>query len=234
MPVLLQFAHRLLPRRACSIFDDCEQKTLESLNEAIKTEPWILGYWTVLTERFGLSGCEAKLSSFEYCNLLQKMPVVMRDALRIYHSLREMTRKFGHTYVYLQQLKGKLRVTNWEGSLSYLSSIDAVKTSEDHLGNKRHVFLPYLRRCEQGIACNLSKIISKTPWTGNIEIEEQVNNMLGNNFFFSKDISVAIKLCKKNKPGQLKLASCCTCIFKLRGIRVMLTVLLLVTSIAVV
>ena len=175
MPSLLKFAHRLFPRRVCSIFDDCEQKTLESLDEAIQREPWILGYWTVMTARFGLSGCEAKLSSFEECRLLQEMPVVMQDSLRIYHSLREMTRKFGHTYVYLYQLKGKQpNVTNWEDSLSYLSTIDAVKTSEDHLGIRRLVFFPYLRRCEQRIARKMSKIMRETPWTGNIEIDEQV------------------------------------------------------------
>lgn len=138
-------------------------------------EPWIFGYWTVLSSRYDLSGCEAKLTSFQECDLFQKMPVSMQDALRIYHKLCEKIRKFGHTYVYLSQLKGwETNVKHWEESLSYLSSIDAVETCDDHLGDERIVFLPYLRQFEQRIANNLSCIMHKEPWIGNIDVEQQV------------------------------------------------------------
>lgn len=180
VPEFLKFAHRLFPNRVCSMFDECNLSTLESLNEAIKTEPWVVGYWTVLTRRFDLKGCEAKLTSFEECNLLQGMPIVMQDALRIYSSLCTMICKFGHTYVHLWQLKGKqTNIRNWEESLAYLSTIDAVETSKDHQGNRRIVFLPYLRGYEKNIARNLSEMMTKSPWIGDIEINEEVSDLPG-------------------------------------------------------
>ena len=150
-------------------------EVLQELERAINMEPWIFGYWTVLSSRYDLSGCEAKLTSFQECNLFQTMPLIMQDALRIYHKLCEKIRKFGHTYVYLSQLKGwETNVKHWEESLSYLSSIDAVETCDDHLGDERIVFLPYLRQFEQRIANNLSYIMHKEPWIGNIDVEQQV------------------------------------------------------------
>lgn len=180
VPLFTKFAHRLFPRQVCSIFKDCSLEELESLNEAIQREPWEMGYWTILMKKYNLSGCEAKLASFAECDLLQRMPIDMQDALRIYDALSSMVRKYGHTYVYLWQLKQKQHdVTNWEKSLAYLSKIDAVKTSEDHLGDRRLVFLPYLRRFEQKIARNLADIMDKKPWMSNIEIDEEVSDTQG-------------------------------------------------------
>lgn len=173
VPKFTSFAHRLLPRRVCSIFDECFLEVLQELERAINMEPWIFGYSTVLSSSYDLPGCEAKLTSLQECNLFQKMPVIMQDALRIYHKLCEKIRKFGHTYVYLSQLKGwETNVRHWEESLSYLSSIDAVKTCDDHLG--KIVFLPYLRWFEQSIASNLSFIMHNEPWIDNIDVEQQV------------------------------------------------------------
>ena len=180
VPLFLKFVHRLLPRQVCSIFDDCDLKTLKSLNEAVLREPWLFGYWTVLKTRFGLSGCEAKKESFEECNLFQGMPVVMKDSLLIYHSLCKIIKNEGHTYVHLHQLKRRQRnISDWEESLAYLSKIGAVKTSEEQLGNRRLVFLPHLRWYEQNIARNLSHIMTQTPWIGNAEIDDQVSEKNG-------------------------------------------------------
>ncbi|XP_068761068.1 DNA helicase B-like [Montipora capricornis] len=177
VPLFLKFVHRLLPRQVCSIFDDCDLKTLESLNEAVLREPWLFGYWTVLKTRFGLSGCEAKIESFKECNLFQGMPVVKKDSLLIYHSLCKIIKNEGHTYVHLHQLKERQRnISDWEESLAYLSEIGAVKTSEEQLGNRRLVFLPHLRWYEQNIARNLSHIMTQTPWIGNAEIDDQAFN----------------------------------------------------------
>lgn len=175
MPEFTCFAHRLLPRHVRSIFKECPVEVLQELERAINMEPWIFGYWTVLSSRYDLSGCEAKLTSFQECNLFQTMPLIMQDALHIYHKLCEKIRKFGHTYVNLQQLKGwETNVRHWEESLSYLSSIDAVETCDDHLGDERIVFLPYLRWFEQSIANNLSFIMHNEPWIDNIDVEQQV------------------------------------------------------------
>ena len=176
VPLFTKMAHQLFPRHVCSIFDKCSLEELECLNEALENESWVFGYWTVLKNRFGLSGCEAKLKSFKDCNLLDDMPVVMQEALHIYDALSQLIRRNGHTYVLFKQLKEKLKtVKNWTESLDYLRKISVVGTSEDHLGNSRHVFLKHIRCYEATIAGHIAEIMDKEPWTRNVEIDEQVS-----------------------------------------------------------
>ena len=101
----------------------------------------------------------------------------MQDALRIYDELCNMMRKYGHTYVSLRQLKMKLAsdVETWAESLAYLAEINVVKTSDDHLGEGRHVFLTHIRGFEKKIARNLAEVMDNKSWVGNIEINEQVS-----------------------------------------------------------
>lgn len=177
VPLFTKYAHRLFPNHVCQIFDECPQQKLEDLNVALKRESWVLGYWTILKNRFGLAGCEVKLKSFIDCDLLQGMPRSMQDALRIYDGLCNMMRKYGHTYVFLCQLKMKLAsdVQTWAESLAYLAEINVVKTSENHLGEGRHVFLTHIRGYEKKIAQNLAEVMENESWVGNIEIDEQVS-----------------------------------------------------------
>jgi len=175
-PLFTKFAHRLFPRHVCSLFDDCSQEELESLNEALEEESWVFGYWSVLKNRFGLKGCEAKLQSFIDCNLLETMPVVMQDALRVYDALSRMIYKDGHTYVHLMQLKRHKKVTDvtkWEESLAYLEEINVVGTSAAR--DCCHVFLTHIRGYEKTIARKLAWIMDNEPWVGDIEIDEQVS-----------------------------------------------------------
>lgn len=175
-PLFTRFAHRLFPHHVCSLFDERSYRELECLSEALEKESWVFGYWSVLKTRFGLKGCEAKLQSFIDCNLLQTMPVVMQDALRVYDALSRMIYKDGHTYVHLMQLKRhpKMKnVTKWEESLAYLEEINVVKTSGAR--DSCHVFLTHIRGYEKTIARNLAWIMDNKPWVGDIEIEEQVS-----------------------------------------------------------
>ena len=175
-PLLTRFAHRLFPRHVCALFDERSHEELECLREALEEESWVFGYWSVLKNRFGLKGCEAKLQSFIDCNLLQTMPVAMQDALRIYDALSRVIYKNGHTYVHLMQLKSHPKVTNvtkWEESLAYLKEINVVKTSVAR--DSCHVFLTHLRGYEKTIAQNLAGIMDNIPWLGDIEIDEQVS-----------------------------------------------------------
>lgn len=173
-PLFTKFAHRLFPQHVCLIFDECSHEELERLSEALQRESWVFGYWTVLKNRFGLKGCEVKLQSFIDCNLLQQMPLVMQDALRVYDALSRIIRKDGHTYVQLWKLKGKAtNVTKWAENLAYLEEINIVKTSA--AGDSRHVFLTHIRGFEKTIARNLAEIMDNEPWVGDIEIDEQVS-----------------------------------------------------------
>ena len=119
VPLFTKYAHRLFPRRVCSIFEESSKEELEELNEALNKEPWVFGYWSVLKQRFNLSSCEVKLESFEDCNLLDQMPIAKQDALHIYNALSRLLRKYGHTYVEFKMLTKELSgVRNWKKSQS--------------------------------------------------------------------------------------------------------------------
>ena len=160
---------------------------LQDMAKALQDEPWILGYQTVMKERFGLSGCEVKLPSFVNCNLMEKMPPINRDALYVYNALCKDTYKYGHTYVPLWKLKRNkcyeppstprvYRVTTWEESLAYLREINVVKTAGD--GDGRSVFLPHIRGYEQSIVRSICKMMrKKSPWVNNLETDEKVNDL---------------------------------------------------------
>ena len=60
--------------------------------------------------------------------------------------------------------------------VDYLREIDVVGTSEDHLGDNRHVFLTHIRRYEEGIARNVVAVMDEKPWTSNVEIDEKVGS----------------------------------------------------------
>ncbi|PFX33712.1 DNA helicase B [Stylophora pistillata] len=177
VPYFTGYAHRLFPRRVCSIFEEYSLEMLEKLNEALDKEPWVFGYWRVLKERFELSSCEVKLKSFQDCNLLNQMPIAKQDALCIYNALSGLILKDGHTFVEFKMLKKmeKLKgITNWKESLDYLKEIDVVGTSENHLGDNQHVFLTHIRHYEEGIAKQVAAIMDKKPWLDNVKIDEKI------------------------------------------------------------
>ena len=186
MPELTKVAHCLFPHHVNTLFSSTSLKVLQDIQQVLQSEPWVLGYQTVLQERFGISGCEVKLSAFINCDLLEFMPVVQRDALYIYNALCKVIYKYGHTYVPLWQLKrgnlynvpftpGAYRVTNWEESLTYLREINAAKTAGNAYSNGCPVFLPHIRGYEQTIVRSICKIMKMRPWVGDMEIDEKVH-----------------------------------------------------------
>lgn len=187
VPELTKVAHRLFPRHATTLFSSFKLQVLQDIAKTLESEPWVLGFQHFLQERFGMSSCEAKIPSFVNCKLMEKMPVVNRDALYIYNALCKVTHKYGHTYVPLWQLKSKkcykppftpqvYCVSTWEESLDYLKELNVVKTAGDAYGNGRSVFLPHVRGYEQTIVRSICKMMKKRPWVSSLEIDEQVGH----------------------------------------------------------
>lgn len=186
VPELTKVAHRLFPRHVNTLFSSTKLKVLQDIEQALQSEPWILGYQAVLQEKFGILGCEVKLSAFINCDLLETMPVVQRDALYIYNALCKLTYKYGDTFEPVWRLKyeswynppftpGAYRVTKWEESLAYLSEINVAKTTRNGYSKSgAQVFLPHIRGYEQTIVRSICKIMKKRPWVDNMEIDEKV------------------------------------------------------------
>ena len=157
------------------------------MNESLGSEPWIFGFRKVLKNQFHISGIEAKLLGFIKCDLLSGMPVDKRDALYIYNALSEVTRRCGHTYVLLGELKQQkyydkpyspqsYHVTKWDRALAYLKEIQVVGTEGDISNDRCHVFLTHLRDYEKTIASNLSTMMmNNISWIGHIDVEEEVS-----------------------------------------------------------
>jgi len=164
-------------------------KELQDMDKALDSEPWVLGFQTVLQERFGISGCEVKIASFVNCDLMKNMPVVNRDALYIYNALCKVIYKYGHTYVPMWKLKHNkcyeppftprvYRVTTWKDSIAYLEEMHVVKTYHDDCGNVRSVYLPRIRGYEQTIVRSICKLMKKSPWVSMTEIDEKVGDLI--------------------------------------------------------
>lgn len=157
------------------------------MNESLGSEPWILGFKKVLKDQFHISGIEAKLSGFIECNLLSGMPDDKQDALYIYNALSEVTRRCGHTYVLLRELKQQKYydkpyarqshyVKQWGRALAYLKEIQVIGTEGDIYDDRCHVFLTHLRDYEKKIASNLSTMImNQESWIGPIDVKEEVS-----------------------------------------------------------
>ena len=188
VPELTKIAHRLFPRHVKTLFLSTSLEVLQDIQQALRCEPWILGYQAVLQERFGISGCEVKLPAFINCGLLETMPVVQRDALYIYNALSKSVHKYGHTYVPLWKLKHRnlynvpftpeaYHVTNWEESLKFLREINAAKTPGNPYSEGCPVFLPHILRYEQTIVRSICKIMKMRPWVGDMEIDEKVSSI---------------------------------------------------------
>lgn len=148
----------------------------------------MLGFQTVLQERFGISGCEVKIPSFVNCDLIETMPVLNRDALYIYNALCKVTYKYGHTFLPLYKLKYNkyyeppftprvYHVSTWDDSITYLRDVNVVKTAADPCGNVRSVFLPHIRGYEQTIVRSICKMMKKSPWVSEMEIDEKVGGL---------------------------------------------------------
>ena len=186
VPELTKVAHRLFPRHVKTLFSSSELTVLQDIAKALESEPWMLGYQSVMQEKFGISGCEVKISSFVNCNLMDKMPVVNRDALYVYNALCKETFKYGHTYAPFWKLKHNksyeppftprvYRVTTWEECLTHLREIGVVKTAGDSFGDARSVFLPHIRGYEQTIVRSICKMMKKRSWVSDMELDGKVS-----------------------------------------------------------
>ncbi|XP_022795190.1 DNA helicase B-like [Stylophora pistillata] len=187
VPELTKIAHRLFPHHTDALFSSTSLEVLKCIEQAVRNEPWILGYQKVLQGKFGISGCEAKLAAFIDCGLLTAMPVVKRDALYIYNALCKLTYKEGHTFVPLCLLKcgrwynkpvapGPYQVTKWDESLTYLLEIHAVGISGNTFEDECSVFLPHIHGYEKSIVRDICTVRNGMPWVNYMEIDEKLFN----------------------------------------------------------
>ncbi|XP_068698172.1 DNA helicase B-like isoform X1 [Montipora foliosa] len=179
VPEWTKVAHRLFPCHVRTLLSSVDLGVLRGMEKALKDEPWIFGFQCIIKERYGILGCEVKIPSFVNCNLMEKMPVMNRDALYIYNALCEVTYRCGHTYFPLEELKNTKYLkpftpfTSWDESLDYLKEINAVKTDSDNYGKPSSLFLPSIRNYEQTIVRTISKMMKGHPWVRGVEIDEK-------------------------------------------------------------
>ena len=90
-------------------------------------------YSQVMKSEFAIYSLEASLKDFKDTGIIKNIPEVEKDALYIYHVLKEDARAFGHTYVPMDELKNHCmwtwrnaecndhQVTHWQVAIFSLS-----------------------------------------------------------------------------------------------------------------
>ncbi|XP_058629436.1 DNA helicase B-like isoform X2 [Onychostoma macrolepis] len=82
---------------------------LEDLEMLIENDVWKLGFNYIMFKEFRMIRCEAKMKSFELCNLLRRIPEVQHHALRLYAELKNYCRDTGSTYIEQRKLLEKMQ-----------------------------------------------------------------------------------------------------------------------------
>ncbi|XP_077977531.1 DNA helicase B-like [Glandiceps talaboti] len=163
-PNLMWYLPKLLPKHAAAILIRESDEVLEKLETAIADEPWVFGFSPILRWQLKIIGCEAWLESFKQCNLLAEMPDHIRDALCIYHVMKNDCRSYGHTYLYENYMKRSRSfqgyiVKDWNKAYKFLEKHYVILKD----GNRM-----YLRRYwkyEQMIADSLAELQQRESWS---------------------------------------------------------------------
>lgn len=128
-----------------------------------------------MQERFKIYNCEATLHAYTTSGLIDAVDVVPRDALHVYHALKDMCRRDGHTYVTFSDLIRYFRDKNFtvrDSTAAREFLIENNITVEDE--SKSRIYLRKYWTAEQNIAESimiLQDLHKVSPWTLDIDFD---------------------------------------------------------------
>ncbi|MEE6480472.1 hypothetical protein FKM82_012584 [Ascaphus truei] len=186
LPLVLKYLPKLLPRYVKSLLMPDRTRarkgrhdrrnistpiTLARIEHILDSEPWKLGFGSIVYEELHFIRCEATWTNFLQCApLLEKIPELQTHALIIYNVLKQKCMELGDTYVEIEALTSAV-----SGDMSVVHAWDALKFLKDSkivVGERQRVFLPNLQRYEKDIAEYIHKLIMREPWKLDIDVDE--------------------------------------------------------------
>lgn len=144
--------------------DEVDLSLLARLEEIIKTNSWKLGFNYVMYKELKLVRCEAQLAAFEDSGLLQKIPLLQRNALRVYDQLKAHCHRMGSTYVELQTLCEELSRKDGIADEEAWNAVQFLKELGVVVRERKKVALQNYYVYETGIAKCLRCLVEAEPW----------------------------------------------------------------------
>ena len=102
--MFLRYCSALFPSNLGIFLYSTSTDELERIDLTVSSDPWLLGYRTLMHRNFNLS-CEVKLKGFFDSGLIYKIDSHMQDCLYVYNAMSKMTYQEGHTYIPIRKLK---------------------------------------------------------------------------------------------------------------------------------
>ncbi|XP_016430115.1 DNA helicase B-like [Sinocyclocheilus rhinocerous] len=140
---------------------------LENLEKLIENDVWKLGFSYIMFKEFRMIRCEAKMKSFELCNLLRRIPEVQQNALQLYEKLKHYCRETGSTYIEQKMLLEKMQQWKiaFEGAL-FLNEQEVL------IKENNKVALHNLFSYEIDIAECLRALVEGDPWKIHLDVRK--------------------------------------------------------------
>ncbi|XP_016135122.1 DNA helicase B-like [Sinocyclocheilus grahami] len=140
---------------------------LENLEKLIENDIWKLGFSYIMFKEFRMIRCEAKMKSFELCNLLRRIPEVQQNALQLYEKLKHHCRETGSTYIEQKMLLEKMQQWKiaFEGALFLTEQEVLIKENNN-------VALHSLFSYEIDIAECLRALVEGDPWKIHLDVRK--------------------------------------------------------------
>ena len=121
------------------------------------------GFFQILSSNYHVVGVEAKLSDLMKCEVWEEIPPDKQDALKIYTTLKESSRRSGNTFMDFKRLpthpklKGKLQ--EFTEAIGYLQKHNVIVLEKPPNVGKERIFLERLwsseKRIAEGLVCLL-------------------------------------------------------------------------------
>lgn len=164
-PELFRYLPQLMPHHFLSIINTNKMNILESLDYALKHEPWVFAFKRILVKEYNIMGIEVSKDVLRRCGILSKIPELYRDAIELYTYVKNETNAHGHTCLYLnsdyhnKKLGNINRDKNQVEALCYL--YDKKILIRERMGNKTWTFPYDLWKSEVNIAKGLNHLFKQ-------------------------------------------------------------------------
>ncbi|XP_053108564.1 DNA helicase B isoform X2 [Hemicordylus capensis] len=175
-PAILEFLPILLPRNISHCIGWLNSKDVEltKLNKILKEEPWKLGFSTMVYRDLRTSFSEVSWSTFSECShLLEKIPDLQKNALKIYAAFKQRCSNKGHTYEEQDKLT---RMVSEDMSVEHAwQSLQFMKDERILVSEGKLFFLYNLYKAEKEIATTVHELIKKTPWQLHADVKKALS-----------------------------------------------------------
>ncbi|XP_023682781.2 DNA helicase B isoform X2 [Paramormyrops kingsleyae] len=187
LPTLLpkHFLELLQKGKDPSNKEEVDKSLLGRLEHIIRTEAWKLGFSDILHKELGLMRCEATVKALQACGLFQTITTRQKNALLVYTKLKKDCYRIGSTYVDLEDLREDRPEDEHRKAVSFLKTQGVVVVTM-----RTRVALKKLYTYETGIANCLEQLLSRSPYSIDLDAKKVLQKSIGTNSGIEMDLDL--------------------------------------------